>query len=176
MIRKTSPAITVFYDTEFTTLDPKRTPQLISVGCVAEDGREFYAELSDTYQPYDCSEFVVKTVLPLLQRGEALMLEAQCANRLQQWIENLGGEVILRSDAPMYDWPLLEYLFQFYGCWPANLRRKPGTIYFENERMGQRYTAALGQFWQSNSDRRHHALVDARSLHFAWKASIKRGI
>ncbi|MDP1872049.1 MAG: hypothetical protein Q8K61_10550 [Gallionella sp.] len=58
----------IFFDTEFTELgiDPK----LISIGLISEDGtREFYAELSDTYQPTDCSAFVHEAVLPHLQGG-----------------------------------------------------------------------------------------------------------
>ena len=35
----------VFFDTEFTGLHQRTT--LISVGCVAEDGKQFYAELDD---------------------------------------------------------------------------------------------------------------------------------
>jgi len=46
----------VFFDTEFTkfrTVDDE--PKLISIGLVAEDGREFYAELLDTWDISDCS-------------------------------------------------------------------------------------------------------------------------
>ena len=39
----------IFFDTEFTTLNPNGYPFLINLGCVAQDGREFYAELSDTW-------------------------------------------------------------------------------------------------------------------------------
>ena len=39
----------VFFDTEFSSLNKKNGHRyLISIGCVAHDGREFYAELSDT--------------------------------------------------------------------------------------------------------------------------------
>ncbi|MCZ8132571.1 MAG: hypothetical protein O9284_14900 [Steroidobacteraceae bacterium] len=52
----------IFIDTEFTDL---RAPQLISLGLVAEDGREFYAERCDL--PVDaCTPFVERKVLPLL--------------------------------------------------------------------------------------------------------------
>ena len=40
----------IFFDTEFTGLHQKTT--LISIGLVSEDGREFYAELTD----YDKSQ------------------------------------------------------------------------------------------------------------------------
>ena len=119
-------AMDVFFDTEFTTLDPlEGYPALISIACVAQGGREFYAELNDTWQPGNCSQFVLNNVLPLLQGGECRMREAQCALRLKVWIENLTSEeVILRSDSPKYDWKWVAELFQFYGCWPKNLRAK----------------------------------------------------
>ena len=54
----------VFLDTEFTSFV---RPDLISIGLVAEEGREFYAERTD-YRKDDCSDFVRETVLPLLGR------------------------------------------------------------------------------------------------------------
>lgn len=71
--------IQAFFDSEFTTLEKDGVRKLISIGCVAQDGREFYAELSDTWHPFNCSDFVVATVLPLLQGGECLMTEAELA-------------------------------------------------------------------------------------------------
>ena len=60
----------IFFDTEFTGLIID--PRLISIGLVSEDGREFYAELSDTYQGSQCDQFVQEAVLPRLQGGDAL--------------------------------------------------------------------------------------------------------
>lgn len=173
--------INVFFDTEFTDLHPLKEPKLISVGLVSDDGREFYAELTDTYQIADCSDFVIANVLPLLEwkRGNhaASMLEAQCASRLQVFIESLGeGEVVLRSDAPSYDWPLVADMFNFYGCWPKNLRRKCGVIGFDNPNVWHRYNAGLYEYWKAYAVEQHHALVDARSLRFAWEYAIKRGV
>lgn len=164
-------SFTVMLDTEFTTLDPHvGYPALISIGCVAEDYREFYAELKDTWQPGNCSDYVLKNVLPLLQGGECHIFEAQCAVRLKDWIEGLTDqEVILRSDNPMADWPWIEQLFQFFGCWPKNLRRKCGMIYFEEEHQQQRYQECLEDYWKDFASERHHALVDARSLMHAWR-------
>lgn len=164
----------VMFDTEFTIL---QGGTLISIGCVAQDEREFYAELSDTWHPANCSAFVVETVLPLLNGGECRMSEAELAMRLKDWIESLTDkEVILRSDYPGIDWPWVEQLFTFYGCWPKNLRRKCGTIYFNHDYQINRYQAALADYWKANITRQHHALVDAKSLLFAWKAAIKRGL
>lgn len=177
MDTKKKKSMSVFFDTEFTKL--RRTlgdePKLISLGCASADGQEFYAELSDTYDISDCSDFVKETVLPLL--GAERIKEADLAVQLKAWVESLDAEeVIFRCDAPNYDWPLVAYLFQFYG-WPANLRRKCGTIYFDHDRQIHRYQAALLMFWKDNHQaREHHALDDARCLRFAWKFAIRRGI
>lgn len=167
----------VFFDTEFTTINPNGYPFLISIGCVASDGREFYAEVDGGWNEGLCSDFVIQTVLPLLQGGTCLAKEAGLANNLKDWIESLtDNQVILRSDCPSFDWVWVEQLFQFYGCWPRNLRRKCGTIYFNHDYQINRYQAALGDYWKVNAARRHHALVDAKSLLFAWRAAIKCGI
>lgn len=168
----------VFFDSEFTTLDFKNGyPYLISIGCVAENDREFYAELSDTWHEGLCSNFVVNTVLPLLQGNEYRMTEAELAVRLKAWIEGLTeNQVILRSDCPGVDWPWVEQLFQFYGCWPKNLRQKCGTIYFNHDYQIRHYQKGLEDYWKISAVRQHHALVDAKSLLFAWKFAIKRGM
>ena len=167
--------LSVFFDTEFTkfrSVDDE--PKLISIGLVSEDGREFYAELLDTWDISDCSQFVISVVLELLDNNTFLK-EAEVAARLKDWIEGLGAEeVVLRCDAPAYDWPFVADLFNFYG-WPENLRRKSGTVYFDNDRQIHRYQSALSMFWKDNAARMHHALVDARSMRFAWKYAIRRG-
>lgn len=164
----------IFLDTEFTHLESD-SPRLISIGLVAEDGREFYAELSDNYQLQDCSDFVVQTVLPLLEGGDARMLSAQAAGRIQAFIESFGDvEVVLRTDAPSYDWTLVADLFQFYGCWPTNLRRKCGTVYFNTPSQASRYLGASASYWKDNGSRQHHALVDARCMLFAWKFALRK--
>ena len=166
----------VFFDTEFTSLDANRMRGLISVGLVAQNGQVFYAELSDDWDESMCSLFVLDTVIPLLEGGEHIMPVETLAVRLKVWLESLTDkEVILRSDCPSVDWPFLEEIFNFHG-WPKNLRQKCGTIYFSHDYQINRYQAALGEYWKANAAQQHHALVDARSLLFAWKAAIKRGI
>ncbi|MCQ9136836.1 hypothetical protein KMS84_39690, partial [Streptomyces sp. IBSBF 2807] len=57
----------LFLDCEFTRLSA--TAELISLALVAEDGREFYVELIDTWREEDCSDFVLEIVLPQLWGG-----------------------------------------------------------------------------------------------------------
>lgn len=62
----------VVFDTEFSgTEKTKGHLYLISIGCVAPDGREFYAELTDSWDESLCSIFTIQSVLPLLQGGGA---------------------------------------------------------------------------------------------------------
>lgn len=171
----------VFYDTEFTTLDKDHGyPFLISIGLVAHDGQEFYAELSDTYHRGLCSQFVLDTVLPLLEGGEYLMTEAELSTRLRDFLDSIelppGEEIILRSDEPAADWHWVEQLFTFYGTWPKRLRRSPGVITLPTEAHNYRFEAALCEYWETHGARQHHALEDARSLRFAWKAAIMGGV
>lgn len=166
----------LYFDTEFTSLNDKEMRGLISLGCIAQNGREFYAELTDTWDESLCSPFVIETVLPLLDGGEYQMTVEQFAARFKAWIEELSDkEVILRSDAPNIDWQFIEEVFNVHG-WPRNLRRKCGSISFEDHRQHHRYLAGLQNFWKDNMAKQHHALVDARSLRFAWKYAIRRGL
>lgn len=168
----------VLFDTELTGLPGKQNqPYLISIGCVAQDGREFYSELVNTYHQGLCSNWVIQNVLPLLQGGEYRMKEAELAERLKAWVESLADkEVIFRSDCPRLDFLFVEQLFTFYGCWPRNLRRRCGVISFDNDNFQKRFDAALNEYWREHSARRHHALVDARSLLFAKKRALRRGL
>jgi 3'-5' exoribonuclease Rv2179c-like domain len=162
----------VFFDTEFTTINPMAKPFLISIGCVAEDGsREFYAELTDTWTIDQCSSFVRATVLPLLEgTPDVQMTEIELAAKLKDWIEGLGAEeVILRSDAPDYDWQFIERIFKMHG-WPSNLCQKCSTV----SSHLHRYNVGKMYFWKDNEARQHHALVDARCVQFAWKFDIDK--
>jgi len=168
----------VFFDTEFAGGIEKKDAQryLISIGLVAVDGREFYAELTDTWDDHLCSLWVLQNVIPLLDGGDCRMGVEEMAARLKAWIEGLtDGEVVLRTDTPAFDWPFIEELFKFYG-WPKNLRKKYGTVYFESDRQSHRYNNGIEDYFKTHGKRQHHALVDARSMQYAWKYAIKRGL
>jgi len=174
----TQKSLSVFFDTEFAGDTTKRESKrfLISIGLVAHDGREFYAELTDTWTEQQCSSFVLETVLPLLDGGDCRMGVQELATRLKVWIESLSeGQVILRTDAPQFDFPFVEEIFNSHG-WPTNLRKTCGSIRFESSRQNHRYESGVADFFKTHGKRQHHALVDARSMQFGWKYAIKRGI
>jgi hypothetical protein len=152
----------VFFDTEFTSLDANA--ELISIGLIAASGQEFYAELA--VDPSKFSAFAIETVFPLLD-GSSPMTFSELAVSLKKWIESMKGEVVLISDAIKLDWPFIYDLFEKLG-YPKNMKQgEPITFWVpkDNEKI---FDQALEDYWLEHSAQRHHALVDARSLYYAW--------
>ncbi|MGR2682416.1 hypothetical protein [Chromobacterium haemolyticum] len=159
----------VFVDTEFTDFIQI---DLISIGLVAEDGREFYAERND-YRREDYNNFVVSGVLPLLQRTPSAPCSAeQLTCRLREWFEALGEPVTLVFDY-FADWELLAdaLLGDVHQSLPTNIGEKwllpqeiVGAPIFQRALM-----ATYSSDWPP-----HHALLDARALrvgYLAWQAA-----
>lgn len=110
----------VYFDTEFTGLHKDTT--LISIGCVAEDGSTFYAELTD-YDKSQCNDWIQKNVIAHLkfngeQRGqndgqghmEVCGTKEQVKEYLTVWLSKYN-EVQLVSDVCHYDMVLFIDLF-----------------------------------------------------------------
>lgn len=158
----------IFFDCEFSDLciDPK----LISIGLVSECGKEWYAELSNTYQPKGCGAFTQEAVLPLLEGGNALMTMDQLTLRLGSWIESFEQPVKLATDSLSWDWPWIQEIFYLPGTWPANLDGKPASLYEMID--SPFFERAVEQAFESHQPRlrRHHALDDAKSNRLAWLA------
>lgn len=96
----------VFVDTEFTDFI---NCDLISVGLVTEDGREFYGERSD-FDVASCSEFVRTAVLPQLGRYPDCIFERDALRvALLSWLDQLTYEPQPRVLCFDYggDWDLL---------------------------------------------------------------------
>lgn len=159
----------IFVDTEFTDFIKI---DLISIGLVAEDGREFYGERND-YRYEDCSDFVRATVLPLLHRvSNARCSAAHLTYRLQQWFASLAEPVTLVFDYSS-DWDLLADALQGNTVQPLPvnigekwlLRREVVT----DPIFQQAWQATYSEDWQP-----HHALADARALqagYLAWRTA-----
>lgn len=173
----------VFFDTEFTELGID--PRLISIGLVSEGrSREFYAELSDTYQPSDCSDFVREAVLPHLEGGEARMTLNECAHRLIQWLMAFGEPVQLATDSLAWDWPWIEELFAEAGTgtnWPAHITTHDKATVFRPWNVEGRplilpqspaFNLAVEDAYVTGL-RRHHALDDAKANRIGWLALSK---
>lgn len=157
----------IFFDSEFTDLTPEA--KLISIGLVSEDGREFYAELSDTYRLDDVSEFVRVAVLPLLEGGDALMSMQELAERLQAWLASFGEPVQLAIDNPTCDWRWVPVIFHDRP-WPANLDGTPLLLTMNYLNDYDPFCEAVEKSF-SDGLRRHHALDDAKANRLGWIAS-----
>ena len=110
----------VFFDTEFTGLHKDTT--LISIGCVAEDGSTFYAELTD-YDKCQCDGWIQKNVITHLKfngeqsaqndgKGhmEVCGTKEQVRDHLAAWLSKYE-EVQLVSDVCHYDMVLFIDIF-----------------------------------------------------------------
>lgn len=167
----------VFLDTEFTAL--KQQAALISLALVAQDGREFYAEISD-YKSSEVSDWSREHVIPKLYinapiattQNNALTLiygdRSLVRDALQTWIQSFN-QIEIWADVLAYDWVLFCELFGgalhipeniFYAPFDlATLFKIKGFIEPRNhyERDVKRY-----EFAGADESKQHHALEDAR--------------
>lgn len=164
----------IFFDTEFTGLHQKTT--LISIGLVSEDGREFYAELTD-YDTGQVDEWIRENVINHLfgavqtsffdgefSFGDKTTVKAS----LEKWLSQFE-QVEMWSDCLSYDWVLFCQLFGHTFNIPKNVYYIPFDIVTlfklkgidpdinrEKFAFGETYTEMLGQ--------KHNALWDAKVI------------
>ena len=139
----------VFLDCEFTRLSA--AARLISLALVAEDGREFYVELLDTWEEEDCSDFVKEVVLPQMWGESYSLPTAEARLSLLRFLTSFKKEVEIVTDAPQYDWELFCDLVYQDGRWPRNVRNFPtDATTLTPTREGEELP--------------HHALLDARII------------
>lgn len=171
--------INIFFDCEFTKLQQDsdtESNEMISIGCISEDGKRFYTENATTLaRPEYFSEFVVETVIPLLEGGDCLMPYGEIAKNLCTWIESFEGKVKMWTDAPRFDWPHVERMFNNYG-WPLNLIRKPIALSFPNTIQLTRFFAGVEDAFKTFQPelRRHHALDDAIANKYGFERATTR--
>lgn len=128
----------VFFDTEFTGLHQNTT--LISIGMVAEDGRTFYAELTD-YDKNQVDEWIQKNVINNLIIHHArknyyyvtdtdeiyLGDKEKIRRKLTEWLEQFD-KVKMWGDCLSYDWVLFNQLFGHAFNIPKNVYYIPFDI------------------------------------------------
>ncbi len=151
----------VFLDCEFTGLE-QRFPHLISIGLVAMDGCEFYAELPEKYYVDKCTDWGVDNVLPLLDGGQCVMQPDQLKINLQKWLVDMSNPVQLATDAPQFDFYFFTSLFE--TDWPDNVDKKSAWL------RGDDLESDYQDFFIIHDKPQHHALNDARALRQAYIA------
>lgn len=154
----------LFLDTEFTDF---RDPRLLSVGLVAEDGREFYAEVTDGWEKAHCNAFVVDSVLPHLGAAPASHVSrAELKQRMIDWLESLGPAPVITQivfDSEV-DWRVLREACGNLNTAKLDVQWTWLTLPDADKRS--RCEALIEEYFVANGPR-HHALVDARALRSA---------
>jgi hypothetical protein len=148
-----------FYDTEF--IDDGRTIELISIGVVAEDGREYYA-VSTEFDPERAGSWVRTNVLPKLPPPASPLWRSR--SRIRADLEDffgVDGNDPIEDPIELWAW-VGAYdhvaLCQLWGPMPHLPAALP------------RFTRELRQLWEDRgyppmpprSRDAHDALVDAR--------------
>lgn len=173
----------VAIDTEFTSLEfmesivPGALPEVLSLGIVCQDGREFYGELAiGELLRAQCSVFVRETVLTQFGRVPAEHLNGfELACRATDFLEALPGTIDVVHDHSI-DWKLLVRLLDLAdpttrsrlrrrNVW-ERLRGDPAMVTTEKAASFQK-SSAQGIF-------AHHALADARALMSAFAATTRK--
>lgn len=153
----------IYYDTEFGNLDGNLDWDMVSAGFVAENGEEFYVEITDFLRE-NCTPFVVEVVLPLLGKGDRIperMPGCHFGWRLCNWLAQFGENIELVSDNAV-DWQIV---FAYaYGEFAAQPYKVQGQVWLPNEALRAPLQAVETGFWQANPGMQHHALYDARGL------------
>ena len=147
----------VFFDTEFTGLTKHTT--LISIGCVAENGQEFYAELND-FDESQVDDWLKDNVMVHL-RGPAEST-SQVSNRLKDWLSQFD-EVEIWSDCLAYDWVLFNHLFGHAFNIPKNVYYIPFDICTLFKIKGVDPDINREEFTGSEG-MKHNAIHDARVI------------
>ena len=160
----------LFLDTEFSSLIAAES-KLISIALVAEDGREFYAELTPAHYWASRSPFVMEVVLPLLWGGQSEMSLPELVLKLRAWLTQFDHAKIV-NDAPSWDLRFFrEAIDEANLGWPANVATSI-VLFQPDETLLLPYFDVSGRF-------PHHALHDARALRSIWSlhnANVKPSI
>lgn len=163
---QTGPVARFFYDTEF--IEDGRTVELVSIGVVAEDGREFYA-VSTEFDPGRASAWVREHVLNQLPApaSRAWRSRAQIRDEVLAFLTADATPVELWAWYGAYDHVVL---CQLWGTMPGLPAALP------------RFTRDLRQLWEEvgapplpalPSDA-HDALADARHNLERWRVLAPR--
>lgn len=145
-----------FIDTEFD--DDRDWPALISIGLVAEDGREYYAELA-SFDRSGANPWVAEHVVTRL--GPVAEAKAPGVVRDEIGAFFLRGATEVWGYVPAYDWVLLHRLFGRWDLVPGNIPFGCFDLRQWRHQLGNPPIPELDPTWA------HHALVDAR-----WAASV----
>ena len=152
-----------FLDTEFSENGPGKPIRLISIGIIAEDGREFYAVSAD-FSDNECNDWVQEHVLPNLGDVPRNSLRS-IGNALITFCDRAQfGKPEFWGYYADYDWVVTAQIFGAMVNLP-----KDWPMYCNDIKQ---LAVMLGNPKLPNSKVEHHALEDARwnkqAFDFLW--------
>jgi len=146
-----------WFDTEFH--DDGHNLALISIGVVAEDGREYYAVSAD-YDSMRATDWLARNVLPHLGT-----VERKSRQRIRQELQeffSVGTRPEFWADCGEYDWIILRQLFGTLTDWPESWP----WLALDIEQW--RLQSGAPPF-PPQPEGRHNALADARYTRDCWQ-------
>ncbi|MEJ6002752.1 hypothetical protein [Paucibacter soli] len=163
----------VFVDTEFTDF---KNPLMLSAGLVAENGAEFYLEVSAPKVHAKASPFVQDIVLPQFGQHPATVVTdyAQAGEALAQFLISLDGELVLCADYPTDLYLVVDALQK--SALFDELRSRLSVLdiakIVTGDENSDRWAEAFDKHERSMKLLRHHALLDARALKDVYQAAL----
>lgn len=149
----------VFLDTEFTCFS---NPELISIGLASSSGKEFYAEAQ--YDVSSCSDFVRRTVIPLLSHARRIS-NFQIHAEILNWLTSLRTKypTVICCDS---DYDRILFLRLFAKNLPEFLIiRTISCRHFDGNKKTE--------FYLENQLNEHHALNDAMALRHSFRGWVR---
>jgi hypothetical protein len=154
----------LFLDCEWADLEGTR---LVSLALVSQDAQHhFYAEIDPL--PEQPTDFVRDTVYPLLERGDTARSSQALSEGIRAFLAGFERPVVLYDYH--VDGKLLERALQPVGGTGVIPDLQLSLIF--NDRV-MRLVEEYFALNPAEADRRHHALVDARALRWAFVLALK---
>ena len=159
----------IFFDTEFTGLHQGTT--LISIGMIAEDGRELYCELND-YDKTQIDEWLRDNVIANLHNTNPINTE-QLREAIEGFIEPYDN-VEIWSDCLSYDWVLFNQIWGHAFNIPKSIYYIPFDLCTLFKIKGIDPDVRREEYAEmTNGSQKHNALWDAKVIRECYLKAIK---
>lgn len=158
----------IFFDTEFTGLHQGTT--LISIGMIAEDGRELYCELND-YDKSQIDDWLKDNVIANLHNTNLINTE-QLRKAIEEFIEPYDT-VEIWSDCLSYDWVLFNQIFGHAFNIPKNVYYIPFDLSSMLKIYGYDPDLDRKVFSGLDLEIKHNSLSDARMIKACYEKILK---
>ena len=162
----------IFFDSEFTGLH--QGAELMSIGMITEDGKEFYAELNDftNFNRHNMIDpWILENVIPQFT-GENVVNKDQLKSQINKFIEP-HNRVEMWSDCLAYDWVLFNQIWGHAFNLPKNINYIPFDICTLFWVKGIDPDINREEFTELGGAKKHNALHDARVIKACFEKLMK---